>query len=66
MEVIEAIYENGILKPLKKPNLKEKEKVILVIREKVIDDDFITLLEKLSKKVPKVENASKLLEEERR
>ncbi len=45
MEVIEAIYENGILKPLKKPNLKEKEKVILVIRGKVIDD-FITLLEK--------------------
>jgi len=31
-----------------------------LIREKVIDD-FITLLEKLSKKVPKVENASKLL-----
>ncbi|WP_457754436.1 antitoxin AF2212-like protein [Thermococcus sp.] len=54
MEVIEAIYENGILKPLKKPNLREKEKVILVIREKVIDDDFITLLEKLSKKFQKL------------
>ncbi|ADT85025.1 antitoxin AF2212-like protein [Thermococcus barophilus] len=66
MEVIEAIYEDGILKPLKKLNLKEKEKVILVIREKVIDDDFITLIEELSKKVPKVENASKLLEEERK
>ena len=35
MQVVTAIYENGVLKPLKKLNLKEKSKVII----KIIDED---------------------------
>jgi len=32
-EVVEAIYENGVLKPLKKLNLKEGEKVKVEIKK---------------------------------
>jgi len=35
MKVIEAVYEDGVLKPRKKLNLKEKSKVII----KIIDKD---------------------------
>jgi len=31
-EVVEAIYEKGVLKPLKKLNLKEKERVKIEIK----------------------------------
>ncbi|WP_297499903.1 antitoxin family protein [Thermococcus sp.] len=31
MEVIEAVYEDGVLKPLKKPHLREGEKVRIKI-----------------------------------
>ena len=33
-EIVEAIYENGVLKPLKKLNLKEGERVKLKIEKK--------------------------------
>ncbi|NJF25029.1 DUF104 domain-containing protein [Thermococcus sp. Bubb.Bath] len=66
MEEIEVVYENGVFKPLKKPQLKDKEKVIIIVKEKVITKDFIKRLEKLSKTLPKVQNPSKLLEEDRR
>jgi len=33
-KLIEAIYSNGVLKPLKKLNLKEGEKVQIEIRRK--------------------------------
>ena len=36
MEVIEAVYEGGVLKPLKKPHLREGEKV----RIKIIAGDI--------------------------
>ncbi len=36
-EVIKAIYENGVFKPLKKPNLKEGQRVRIIIEEKLID-----------------------------
>jgi len=36
MEVIEAIYEDGVLKPLRKPHLREGEKV----RIKIIAGDI--------------------------
>jgi len=51
MQIIEAVYENGVLKPLKKLNLKEKSRVII----KIIDRDE---LEKLldSMVIEKVEN----------
>ena len=36
-KVIEAIYENGVFKPLEKVDLKEGEKFRLVLRENVDD-----------------------------
>jgi len=66
-EVIEAIYEKGVLKPLKKLNLKEGEKVKLEIKsDEVIDENFIDFLEKLRARLPKSENVYKILEEIRK
>ncbi len=36
-KIIEAIYENGVFKPLEKVDLKEGEKFRLVLRENVDD-----------------------------
>jgi len=36
-EVIEAIYEKGVLKPLKKLNLKEGERVKLEIKKSLVE-----------------------------
>ncbi|AHL21703.1 MULTISPECIES: antitoxin family protein [Thermococcus] len=36
METVEAVYENGVLKPLKRVNLKEGEKVTVVIKRDVL------------------------------
>lgn len=66
MEEIEAVYENGVFKPLKKPHLKDKEKVVIVVKEKIITKNFLKRLEELSKTLPKFQNPSKLLEEDRR
>ncbi|MDV3103356.1 antitoxin family protein [Thermococcus waiotapuensis] len=57
MGVVEAIYENGVFKPLKKLNLPEKRRVKLIILDEFIrdlDDAFGILeadidLEKLRK-----------------
>ncbi len=38
MGVVEAIYENGVFKPLKKPNLPEKRRVKLIILDEFIKD----------------------------
>ena len=49
IEIIEAIYEKGVLKPSKKLNLAEGEKVIVkVLSRKVITKDFITKLDAFS------------------
>jgi len=41
MEDIEVIYENGVFKPLKKVDLKEKEKVkIRITSEKTLAREF--------------------------
>ncbi len=37
METVEAVYENGVLKPLKRVNLKEGEKVTVVIKRDVLE-----------------------------
>ena len=36
-EIIEAIYEDGVLKPLKKLNLKEGERVKLEIKKNLVE-----------------------------
>jgi predicted DNA-binding antitoxin AbrB/MazE fold protein len=66
MEEIEAVYENGVFKPLKKPHLKDKERVVIVVKEKVITKKFLKKLEEFSETLPKFQDPSKLLEEDRR
>jgi len=36
-KVIEAVYENGVFKPLEKPNLKEGEKVKIRVERSLIE-----------------------------
>ncbi|WP_297514554.1 antitoxin family protein [Thermococcus sp.] len=66
MEEIEAIYENGVFKPLKKPHLRENERVVLIVKEKIVTEEFLRKLEKLSESLPKFKSPSKILEEDRR
>ncbi len=49
MKVIEAIYENGVLKPLGKLDLKEGEKVKIEIKSRSIEE-FIKALDELPEK----------------
>ena len=51
MQVIEAVYENGVLKPLKKLKLKEHSKVII----KIIDEEELDRLLN-SMVIEKIEN----------
>ncbi len=37
-KVIEAVYENGVIKPLERVNLKEGEKIRVEIRMRVVDE----------------------------
>jgi len=62
-KIIEAVYENGVFKPLKKVDLKDGEVVEIEIKEKKISDRFYQVLEELEKRAPKVYNAFKVLEE---
>ncbi len=45
-KIIEAIYENGVFKPLQKVNLKEGEKIKLRLEEGLAD-----IIKKYSRKV---------------
>lgn len=65
MEEIEAVYENGVFKPIKKPHLRDKERVVIVVKEKIITPEFLRNLEELSESLPKFKNPSELLEEDR-
>ncbi len=40
MQIVEAVYEDGVLEPLKKLNLKEKTRVLI----KIIDKDELNEL----------------------
>ena len=37
-KVIEAVYENGVIKPLERVNLKEGERIRVEIRMRVVDE----------------------------
>ena len=39
-EVIECVYEDGVLKPSEKVDLKEKTKVRVIIKESVVEKTF--------------------------
>ena len=63
-EVIEAIYENGVFKPLKKVQLREGQIVKIEIKEpKKITKKFYDTLKELEEKVERVEGAYRVLEE---
>ena len=64
-KVIEAVYENGVFRPLEKINLKEGEIVKVEIKEKKISERFYQVLEELERKAPKVRNVIKVLEDVR-
>jgi len=66
MEEIEAVYKNGVFKPLNKPHLRDNEGVVLVVKEKVVTGKFLRKLEELSESLPKFRNPPKLLEEDRK
>ena len=39
MQIVEAVYEDGVLKPLKKLNLKEKSRVLIrIINRNELDE----------------------------
>ncbi|WP_297534977.1 antitoxin family protein [Thermococcus sp.] len=53
MEVVEAVYENGVLKPLKKLNLPEHARVRIVITpdiDEILDSMIIRKVEKIDYK----------------
>ena len=39
-EVFDAIYENGVLKPLRKVNLKEGERVRVKVEKRISNETF--------------------------
>ena len=62
---IEVIYENGVFKPLRKVEFKDGEVLRVEIKGKIVTDRFYEKLERLKKKVERVEGAYKVLEEMR-
>ena len=59
-EVIECVYEDGVLKPFEKLNLKENTRVRVILKESVVEKTFGIL--KVSK--DEIEEAFKELEDE--
>ena len=65
-EIIEAIYENGVFKPLKKVSLREGEFVKIEIKEiKKVTKNFYKKFAELEAKTERVEGAERALEESR-
>ncbi len=65
MEGIDASTRTAYLSPSKSPS-RDNERVVLVVKEKVVTGKFLRKLEELSESLPKFKNPSKLLEEDRR
>ncbi len=53
-EVIECIYEGGVLKPFKKVDLKERAKVRVTIKPRLAIEDFV-MAELPEKKIRELE-----------
>ncbi|AAB89537.1 MULTISPECIES: antitoxin family protein [Archaeoglobus] len=63
-EIIEAVYQKGVLKPLRKVSLREGEIVKVEIREtKKVTGRFYAKLRELEKRIERVEGAHRELEE---
>ena len=62
---IRAKYENGVLKPLEKLDLKEGEEVIVRV-EKKITYSLTELIKELREETPKIDNPIEVLEEMRK
>ncbi len=62
---VEVVYENGVLKPLKKIEFREGEVLRIEIKGKIVTDRFREKLERLKKRVKRFEDTYKILEEMR-
>ncbi|MEM0332584.1 MAG: antitoxin family protein [Archaeoglobaceae archaeon] len=63
-KIIEAIYEDGVFKPLEKVDLKRGEKVRVFLEERgIITESLIIELEKILKNLPKPKVSPEDLEE---
>ncbi|WP_290624469.1 antitoxin family protein [Archaeoglobus sp. UBA230] len=64
-KIIEAIYEDGVFKPLEKVDLREGEKVRLRVEERgAITPDLIEKLKLMLKNIPETMSDVKGLEEQ--
>ncbi|MCD6114631.1 MAG: antitoxin family protein [Thermoprotei archaeon] len=63
--IVRARYENGVLKPLEKLDLREGEEVIVRVEKKVAHG-LVELIKKLREETPKVDNPIEVLEEMRK
>ena len=64
MTIIDVIFENGVLKPLKKVNFKEGEILKIEIKKpKVFTKQYFKKLTDLKNKFDKFSDAYKILEE---
>ena len=64
MTIIDVIFENGVLKPLKKVNFKEGEILKIEIKKsKVFTKQYFKKLTDLKNKFDKFNNTYKILEE---
>lgn len=62
---IEVVYENCVFRPLKRVEFKDEEVLKIEIKGKIITDRFYEKLERLKKKIERIERAYKVLEEMR-
>ncbi len=54
-EVVEAVYENGVLRPLRKLDLREGERVVVIVRRRgIITREFIDELRSAMEKLPAI------------
>ncbi len=65
MKEIEVVYENGVFKPLRKVEFKEGVVLRVEIKGKIVTDRFYEKLERLKRKIERIEGAYKVLEEMR-
>ena len=63
-KVIEAIYENGVIKPLKSLNLPDRTRLVITIEERgEITEEFLNELSVMLRKSRKIQTSREKLDE---
>ncbi len=63
-KVIEAIYENGVIKPLKSLNLPDRTRLVITIEERgEITEEFLNELNVMLRKSRKIQTSREKLDE---